>query len=434
MRVRTVITGLAAAAICLAALWVQYYNFQPSQIVPGWLDSNRAAQIPNWISTAVLLFCGVVLFLFGWVAARWNWADRWQRSLQFGAGMGLLAGCLIFDFIGVFWSSIKGQAEILSNFYNPLSEAEGTRILIQAILQTGSLLYVNFVLVVLACILLGGLGGIVSTIVDRKDFWGSDPRNPEGWLFRLPGYLLTLSGFINLIISIAVLSLLHRRMLNTVAQFAEKYETQLDVRFSSQLFQFFSNLAAWLFAFLPFGITWGWTLRRWLVRKKVDVSSAFWILLTAACLWLVSWYIAPDTFRQPLNLLLLGFATLAGAFIGLLTRDRAEGFAYHLSDWVGYSLTYGILGGTQIVMGTLAYGLALALIGVVNIPHLTASGVVDKNPVDQVHSLYTIQSTSAALAILASIVVGLLFASLVSFLRTIFRVKDISSLPDESTG
>src|SRR5512138_3275369 len=199
MRVRTVITGIFAGILCLVVLRFQFYSIELPRLVPGWQVAPQTAYLSDWITQAILVFCVITLFSFGWVAARWNWGENWQASLQSGAGVGLLAGCIIFDFVGVPWYSLEGQSQILMNSYTPVSKKEGTRIVIEAVMQTGLLLYGNLILVVLVCTVVGGLGGLISALLTRQDFWGKDPRGPADWLFHLNTYLLAILGFLNLI-------------------------------------------------------------------------------------------------------------------------------------------------------------------------------------------------------------------------------------------
>lgn len=171
MRIRIAMAGVMAGAICFVALYVQYYRFAPADFVPGWPYAIQAAILPPWTSTVVTLFCAVTLFSFGWVAARWNWAETWQASVLAGAGAGTIAGCLAYGMIGIFWYGIQGQSAVLKNFYESVTEAEGTRIVVEAIFLTGHLVYMRFIQSVSACILLGAFGGLASALVDVKDVW-----------------------------------------------------------------------------------------------------------------------------------------------------------------------------------------------------------------------------------------------------------------------
>ena len=429
MRVRTVIAGVAAGWLCLVALQFRYLRIEPSKFVPEWTFASQAAQLPGWISTVILVFCGLTVFAAGWVAARWNWANTWRRSLQAGAGAGLLAGCLIFDFVGAFWSGVRGQSEILRNFYTPVEEAVGTKIINEGVLQTGSLLYINFALILLVCAVLAGLGGMISAFVDRKDFWGSDPRSPEGWLFRLPAYLLSFFGFLNLLVSVAVIRLMVPKALVSSIVLEIESGVKSNVGPSAQFFQLFSNLALWSLAFLPLGITWGWILRRWLVNRHLPVSSILWILFSMGLYLTLFYYIAPGALSNVPDLLYLSFACLAGVFIGFVAEERSHGFPYRLSDWVGYGVSYGILGGTQIMAGVLSYGLALSLISIASISRLI-NGTPDpaeQSPAQQVHALYNLLYVSSTYSILGSLIIGLLLAGLISFLRTLLDVRDAAS-------
>lgn len=430
MRVRVVITGTIAGMICLLFLGFQYYSIGPVSIIPDWPSAAKATIFPEWMSDAILIFCGLTLFSFGWVAARWNWTANWRASLLDGGSAGIIAGCLIYDFIGVFWFGLKGQEEILKNFYIPLTEAEGTRILIESIFRTGTLLYLNFIWVVLACAVVGSLGGLASAIVDVKDLWGANPRKPEGWLFRLSAYMLTIFGFLNLIVTMAGLSTLWDVSLKTAAQFQEKYGLQLSHGYSRGSFFLLSYLIGLIFALLPASFTWGWILRAWRIRKKTNFLSIVWLVITiAGAIYILFGFMPASSGFSPLEIISLIFMLLVGTGVGLMTEDDSEGFPYHPSDWVGYGLTYGILGGTQIIMGVLGFSLAITLIAIINIPHLITSGVVDKSPTDQVIYLHTIQYVASATAVLGSLLIGLIVAGSLSFARTVMGVKDFPPQP-----
>lgn len=430
MRIRTVLASLAAAAVCLIVLNFQYYIIGPARFVPGWSDGSLFANVPAWTSPIALIFCAITLFAFGWAAARWNWTDTWQSAMQSGAGMGVLAGCLIYDFIGAFWFSLRGNAEVLKNAYTQVTETEGTRILIESLLQTGTLLYLNFILILFLCALVGGLGGLASALIDRKDIWGTDPRNPEGWLFRLPAYLLTIFGYFNIIIVVAVLNPFWETLIESAVELESTSDVQWTLESPAAFLVLFGYSAALVFVFFPAGITWGWIIRSWFERRKAGFWAAAWIFLTTlGVAWVAMrtfWYGAIDF---PLMLPMMASPFLAfviGIILGLLTANRSEGFGYRFADWFGFSITYGILGGTQLFMGVVAYSLSAALIGIVNIPHLINAEPVDPAPVEQVVYLHTLQQSTAVGMILLSLFLGLIAAGVVSFLRTITGVRDVA--------
>lgn len=431
MRIRTVITGITAGAICLAAWWFQFYTTEVFSIVPGWFHTNQAAMLPGWMTGVILIFSGLVIFIFGWINARWNWADHWLAGLQSGSGMGLLAGCLIFDFVGVAWYSLHGQAEILMNYYNPLSDVEGTRILIEAIFITGTSLYMNFAWVLIACAALGGLGGLFSTVVGRTDFWGRDPRKPEVWLFRVPAYLLTIFGYLNMIVTVAVLSLLWEKTLNSAIKLDKQYDIQWSVKPPGELFVLYGYLVGLIFIFLPVGITWGWIIRSWYVREKANVLGAVWIFSTTIGIaWVLMRYFSNGSYFQfHFEPILLMLVFLFGLGVGLTAESTSAGTPYHFSDWVGYALTCGILGGTQTVMGVVAYSIALSMIAIVNIPHLIKSELVAQSPVDQVVSYITLQSNVTIGLMLASLVLGIFIAWAASLVRKVMgNRKNVSAI------
>lgn len=432
MRVRIVISGILAGLICLVPLYIQFYTLETAAIVPGWSRFFRPLALPDWFTAAVFIVCGLTLFAFGWVAARWNWAEDWKDSVFSGLGMGVIAGCLIFDFIGVFWFSVLGQAEVLENYFIQLTEAEGMRILLESIAQTGTFIFLNFAKVVLACAVLGGIGGLASAVFDVKDVWGNSPRKPEGWLFRSSAYFLTISGIINMILVIAVYSILWEKLTESITKADQDFDIQWSLDFNSALFYLYAYLVSLAFIFIPTGLTWGWTFRTWWARKKIGILSILWLAGSAYEVFstLVRYLLNGSIFALPLDLLALVVVLVLGVVLGLTMQDDSEGFPYQFSDYAGFALTCGIIGGTQFVIGVLGYSFAVVLITIVNIPHLTLTGLVDQLPAEQVVALYNMQSLTAAASIIICAVAALLAVTLTSFLRTVIGVRELSAQPE----
>lgn len=222
-----------------------------------------------------IIFCGVTIFAFGWVAARWNWSLTWRSSLLAGCGAGLLAGCLIFDFIGAFWFGLKGQEEVLRNYYTLLTEHQGLTILVNVITQTAVSIYLNFWAVVSACTFVGALGGLASAM-DVKDVWGSAPREPANWLFRLSAYSLKLNGLLNIIVTIAVLTILPERVEKAMLESNMMGPTTLPPDIIAWLGYFTGTMMI----FLPLGLTWAWLVRDWRTAGYGRILSAAWLVGT----------------------------------------------------------------------------------------------------------------------------------------------------------
>lgn len=136
------------------------------------------------------------------------------------------------------------------------------------------------------------------------------------------------------------------------------------------------------------------------------------------------------------HLLWLFFFSLiaVGILIGAVSENNYMGdTSYRFSDWLGYGLAHGILGGAQIMMGVVAYVLPIVLITIVNIPHLTASGVVDQTLTQQITAFFKTLAGSAQASIIVCFFGGLIVAWIVSAIRKIFGVQSpvpLTNKPD----
>jgi hypothetical protein len=336
----------------------------------------------------------------------------------------------LYDFIGAFWLGLKGQAEILGNFHTPLTETEGTRILVEAIFKTGFLMYTYPILIITGGALLGALGGLFSAWVDVKDRWGHHPRRPDGWLSRLSAYTLVASGILNVIVTIAVLSLLWEKTMNSALKLSETNEVHWTAQEFQIYFHFYGYVVGLLSILLPMAITWGWFVRNWQVRHKPGVLPVLWMI---ASLGYTVYYLADHRIYSQYSLvfmlspLLLAAAALLGFLIGLLADlNESDGTRPTFADWLGHVLAFSIFAATQFVTGVASFSVALALILIVNIPHLVRAEVVEKSPVQQVVQWYGFQQDMA----LGMLVIGLILALLLTGITAMFRsILHISERP-----
>jgi hypothetical protein len=422
MRIRIVISGTVAGVIGQFILKYLLFTIRLGRDIPGWPDNGSSMVLPEWVDPALIGLALFVVFVSGWIAARWNWSRSWNSSFLSGAGSGLIAGALAYCMVGAFQAGVDGQAEILASLIRPVTETEGMAILLNSLTKTAVTTYLYLGTYLLGGTVAGALGGLAS-MLDRDDTWGKPvpPRDP--WLFRLTGYGMTLNGFVNLIITIAVVQLLNE----TATKAVEENNLTGTISLPPVMILFISVMAGTLMICIPLGLTWGWLLRDWIVERKRSSLSALWFLLTVGFVgyWLV---------KTMTNILALGLAILPalGAillFFGLVLvigwnikrTPEADWTPYRFADHLGYALTQGILGGLQIYTGIMAYSISISLIAITNIPHLFSTGdPVTQTLVDQVHLLYQTHIQLALGSMVASLVVGLIVSWIIGFIRWVF--------------
>lgn len=431
MRIRVVLCGIVAAAACILALRFPWYIVYPTNVAPDWYYLEFARGLPIWLETGVLIFCGFTLFTFGWVAARWTWAGNWRDSLLSGAGAGLIAGCLIYDFIGAFYYGLLGQENVLKAYSAQLTETKGMTLLIDAIASSAYYLYSNFLIVVVSCGVLCGVGGLASAF-DVGDVWGSSPRNPEGWLFRLTAYTLSVNGAVWTIVALAAVMVLQDSVTDIVIKNNLSGLSTMPVFITFTVYMV--GLAMTLF---PLSITWGWTIRSWRSAGLWRALYALWVVAT----FLMTAPIFVNFIRNgsvffdfPINGIALPYdwiftflALVAGLAVGLLSPPTiAPDSRYRASDLLGYALAQGILGGTQIFISIPAYAFVLTLITIENIPHLLQTGIVEKSPTQQIVFLFKLMTSTVEFSMLVCLLGGLLFAAIISLIRKFLKIAPVT--------
>ena len=441
MRIRIVLSGLTSGIFCLIALWFPWYVVHPSTLVSNWIFQDQAAYLPTWISTAAVGFCGLTLFSFGWVAARWNWSGNWRESLLAGAGAGVIAGSIIYDFLGAFHFGLLGQEEILKAFYSEVGEAQGLTLIVDAVTNSATSIYLNFIVVVFASVLVSALGGLASAI-DAGDVWGKSPRKPDGWLFRVSAYSLTLTGLGNLIVMIAALSILQESVMNTAIE-----NNLSDINSFPPFLLLTAFMACLVMILPPMFMTCGWIVRSWGRAGSRRILYGVWALLSIYMLWWMLRGFFSFNFSDMAFLFQMGpfplwymwgviiLSVVIGFFGGYLPApSNPVDENYRGSDWLGYALSQGILGGTQIFASVTAYALVASLITIKNIPHLTQTGTVDLLPTDQIVQLFTTMSAVAQGVVIFSAVCAWIFGLLVLLLRKIFSVKPLPLLENNNAN
>lgn len=429
MQIRVVSSGIVSGVFCLAALWFPWYMMEPAGIVPEWVFVAEAELFPDWLPVGVYLFCALTVFAFGWVAARWNWSKTWRSSLLAGAGSGLIAGCIVYDILGAFRFGLLGQAEMLKSYYFETGVDNGLSLVFTSVFLTETLIYLNFILTLFAGSLVGALGGVVSA-VDLDDVWGKPPHEPPPWLFKFPGYSLTLSGVGLMTFVISFFGVFQEILATSVIENnLTGFETMPSLVFHVGYFACYAVILP------PTGLTWGWIFRDWREGGSLRPFYGIWLATSLVGLgWALSEFIQNDSAgltpaslgSYPLNIfivavlgsLVLGF--LGGYYSEIPASTSGRSTVY---DWLGYSLTQGILGGTQGFIVIPAFSLVLMMVPAEYLQYLMQAGFTGLSPAEQVVQLFRLMSGISIGLFFISIVVGWIFAAIVLVFRRLLRIK-----------
>jgi len=410
------------------------FSVRLGRILPGWAVSDPSVNIPDWLDLALIGLAVFTVFVSGWVAARWNWSRTWNASFLSGAGSGLIAAALAYCLVGAFHAGVEGQIDILTSLTRPVDESEGMILLLNGLTESAVKVYGWFGLYLLAGVTAGALGGLAS-MVDRNDVWGKPVPAQDPTLFRLSAYGLSVNGFLNFIVVVAVFQLLEETATKTVTE-GDLWDS---IAYPPLIIFLLAVLTGLLMLGAPLALTWGWTLRDWIVERKRSIISAFWVLATFgyAIYWLVDYAIRLAIMGN------IGFFVIGGLvlFLGIWTfigwnikpTPESEWTPYRFSDRLGYILTSGILGGAQIIAGAVAYSLSIVLISIVDIPHLmNMEEPVTSTMVDQVYQLYGMLVNSSLSLMGVSAVFALVFSWLDSLFRWMFVGKKPVPMKDET--
>lgn len=434
MRLRIVIPGLLAGALGGLAIEQSAYRWFSTELMVSWpLPTWAASEYAEILQMALYMLVCLMLFIAGWSAARWDWAENWRESLLAGAGAGLIAGCIIYNYSAGVWSGVAGQKQILQNFYTPVNEDEGILLLSWAIYGAGWHVYRAFVICATTATALGGLGGLLSVM--EGDGWGLRPAKGPEWLHRIPAYSLTTTAILTAVVVIAALSMLPNLVSEAVSKINADnihIETNANWKFLGLIIPYW---ICYVMITMPLLMTIGWMLRNWKTDSVTRrILTPLWILISGGIGYVLQGnglfelvrnlleIFEPDLLTTFLALIALAAPPLVGLAFGLLKnppallpeRDISKG------DWLGYALTQGILGSTQLMAGLVVFMLSLTLIAVENIPHLTNQGIVTNSPVAQIQALRNLLISVSRWLMLASAILALVLAGIVRFVRWVF--------------
>lgn len=407
MRQRTVFVGCLVGLIGSQLLLPVFKGFLPSYY--GFEFTNQG---PVLTQSAVLLLIGLSILLIlagGYVTARLEWAETWQKAAVAGLNAGLLAGCLAYMLSGASAAAgVIGQKEILSSLVNPVaSEDAGISLLIAGVVNTAVWIQASFWVLIIPALLLGATGGLLSRL-EKSPGWLTEPLAKKPELERLVVYSLGCFGIINLVICTIVMDIMPDAVQKSMLQ----YNTSSSALLVSPSFIMILPLvtaAAGLVPCMVLAIKWaidGWSRPDERHRVKVWL----WIVgLSNLALWFIQVRVAIP--------LIAAFAFIAFAIWAFREQTTPnptkEAYQpYSALDFIASGVTQGVLSTTLTTATTIAYSLALVLIAIVDIKHLTLSGVVESTASEQISLLYTTQMSLNTILILTFSLIGLIIAGI----------------------
>jgi hypothetical protein len=406
MKPRTAFIGCLAGLIASRLLFPVFTDY-----LPGTVGLAFTQQSPT--QNVILLMCilsALVTLAGGYIAARLEWAKTWQRAVSCGVNSGILAGCLAYMLSGASAAAgVLGQKEILLSLDRPIaSESAGIGLLVLGVVNAAVWTQVIFWLIMIPSLALGAFGGLLS-LIEKSPGWISEPASKKPDLERVVVYSFGSFGIFNLVIFIAVMALMpgitQRAILENQVPTSGLLATPSFIMILPLV-----TAAASLIPCLILAIK--WALEAWdqpgeRFRVKVWLGT---LGLFALLLLLVKLYLA---------LAVIGVFAVIALAIWVLRRKRTptppatEFFKpYTPLDYLASALAQGILCGTLPAVLSIAYALSLVLIAIVDIPHLTLTGVVNSSAREQVLSLYTTMGAYSVILLLAASVIGLVIVAL----------------------
>jgi hypothetical protein len=330
---------------------------------------------------------------------------------------------------------VLGQKEILLSLETPIaSESAGISLLVLGVVNAAVLTQVSFWVVMIPALALGALGGLIS-LLEKSPGWMSQPTSKHPDLERVVVYSFGSFGIFNLVVFMAVMTLMPGITQKAILE-NQTPTAGLLAAPPSILILPLVTAAACLIPSLILAIRWAfeaWNQPGERFKVKVWLGT---LLLFALLLLFISLSFA---------LAIIGIFALIAVAIWALKRKgtptpaSTESFKpYTPLDYLASGLAQGILCGTLPVVLSIAYALSLVLIAIVDIPHLTLTGVVNSTAREQVMSLYTTMGGYSVILLLGASAIGLVIVAIggaTGLLRSQpakpVKVTEISNLGDE---
>lgn len=413
MKLRLVFVSLLAGLLASQILSILFKNIWPGYIAAQFMTPGAISLDLAWVGYAV---AAMLIFASGYASARLEWSRNWKDAMQTGVGAGLLAGALAYLLSSApAASGLMGQKEILLSISRTIAnDQEGLKLLIQGVVNTIVWVQVFFWVFLLSSMILGGLGGLLSRL-EGQGGWGKAPVSKAPFLSRLTVYAIVVFAIFNLIITVAAMEIMPGVIARTMTNVGVVDGLLLPpwATFTLPLITAMVFLAVCLILMM------GWIFQSWQhpeKRFRMKISLVVFGLVMLPLFVTVSYQ---------LTWLILAMVVVIGLVVWLRQRlqpsavdqEPGESQPYRGLDLLASALTQGIVSSAMGIGTFIAHALALVLITVVDIPHLTQTGPLPSTAQEQISSLYTTSSAQAIAFLIVASIVGLIVAAVGVWIR-----------------
>jgi hypothetical protein len=405
MKPRSVFVGLLGGLLASQILSIVF-----REVWPGYI----ASQFKVFDANSILGYAASALLILvsGYAAARLEWSRHWGEAMLQGACASLLGGCLAYLLSSApAAAGMMGQKEILLSIARPISgEKEGMTLLLQGVVNTAVWSQVVFWAILLASILLGGLGGLLSRL-EGSGGWGKAPAPKAPHLPRMAAYTVGFFAVVNVVITVVVLSILPQKALEAVQRTGATSEGLLLPPWAILTLPLITGMA-FVAVCLVLSTLWafqGWGHPEERLRVRISLVILGLLMLT---FFLVSYQLA---------LLVVAILAVIGIITWAIQRRQAPApdnetgniQPYSGLDLLASALTQGILSAALTMGSMVAYALALVLIAIVDIVHLmNTAEPFNSTAQQQISSLYVSTISASVATLVIASVIGLILAGI----------------------
>ena len=411
MNRRVLVAGSLGGLLSAVVLAFPLYFILPASYVADW------STIPSTVGPFGYGVAALIAICTGYIGARWSWTPAGERRIQVGIAGGMLAGLVVFVFIGSGAAGVAGIAPLLRHGAKAAATDQAMlELLANSVVGITWWTYLALLGLVSAGALLGGVGGAIAA-GEASGGWGSAPRQMHIGVLQSAAATLLLATVLSLI----VLSAMFTLQLQTINESVQNANFTTALPATGVLdWPLGVNLVVLLGA-----VNWNWQqiARTWRHSKTRDRArariSAFLTFVIPAAALVLCPTISPGLLFNPIFLvgaLAVWVINVSGIWQVRLSKavavrdGRAEAFS--MQDALDFVLLHWLVVVVQVMIGATAVALS-TVFGV--IPFVSILSPESLMPSPQFSVGATIQSMYSLPVLVALGIAAVLLVSLPFF-------------------